>query len=235
LEGDGAVYLSGKNLTVGSNNLDTTFAGEISHTGSGLGGYTPGSDSLTKIGAGKLTLSGANLYSGGTTIKRGRLLVNNTSGSGTGSGPVFVNGGALGGTGTIAGAVTIGNGSGSRALLAPGLSAPVPGRLIIQSALTYNSDATYKVQFNSTTAEADRVVANGVTINTGAQFTLADLGNGTLPTGTVFTIINNTSASPIAGIFSNLPDSSTFVSGGNTFKANYEGGDGNNLTLTVVP
>jgi len=47
------------------------------------------------------------------------------------------------------------------------------------------------------------------------------------------TVINNTSANPIAGTFSNLADASTFISGGTTFKANYEGGTGNDLTLTV--
>lgn len=233
LEGDGAVYLAGKSLIVGSNDQDAIFIGEISHTGSGLGGYTPGTDSLTKVGAGKLTLGGANLYSGGTTIKHGRLLVDNTIGSGTGTGPVFLNAGALGGVGTIAGAVTVGNGSGSRAFLVPGANATQPGRLTIQSGLTFSSDATYKIQINSTAVTADKVYANGVTINPGAQFTLEDLGNGTLSSGTVFMLIRNTTATPIAGTFVNLPDGVTFTINGNTFRADYQGGDGNDLTLTV--
>ena len=41
-------------------------------------------------------------------------------------------------------------------------------------------------------------------LESGATFTFIDPGTGTLPTGTVFTVINNTSASPIAGRFSNL-------------------------------
>jgi hypothetical protein len=50
----------------------------------------------------------------------------------------------------------------------------------------------------------------------------------------VFTVISNTSANPISGTFSNLPDGGTITSAsGTTYKANYEGGDGNNLTLTV--
>jgi hypothetical protein len=48
-------------------------------------------------------------------------------------------------------------------------------------------------------------------------------------------VINNTSATPIAGRFGNLPDGATVTVGSNTFLANYEGGDGNDLTLTVVP
>ena len=53
--------------------------------------------------------------------------------------------------------------------------------------------------------------------------------------GTVFKAIDNTAAAPIAGTFVNLADGSIFTVGNNTFQASYEGGDGNDLTLTVVP
>jgi len=72
-----------------------------------------------------------------------------------------------------------------------------------------------------------------VTID-GAQFVFADLGNGSVTSGEVFIVINNTSASPINGTFANLGDGSTFTSsGGTTFLVSYEGGTGNDLTLTV--
>ena len=74
-----------------------------------------------------------------------------------------------------------------------------------------------------------------MTINSGALFSFIGLGTGTLTPGTVFTAISNTAATPIAGTFANLADGSTFTFGSNTFQANYEGGDGNDLTLTVVP
>lgn len=74
-----------------------------------------------------------------------------------------------------------------------------------------------------------------MTIRSGAQFSFADLGSSTLTAGTVFTAIRNTAATPIAGTFANLADGSTFTVGSNTFQASYEGGDGNDLTLTVVP
>ena len=77
-------------------------------------------------------------------------------------------------------------------------------------------------------------MANGVTVNN-AHFSLLSRGGLTLQSGTVLTVINNTAATPIAGTFANLPDGSTFTTHGNTFQANYEGGDGNDLTLTVVP
>jgi len=233
IEGNGLVFLGFNYLTLGSNNLSTNFSGVIQdYGGSGA--------SLTKIGTEKLVLSHRNTYTGGTTIKRGKLIVNNIGGSGTGSGPVQVDGGRLGGKGIIAGAVTVGTGTGSGAVLAPGYVHGLgsPGALTIQSPLTFNADATYNVDVNSsnaTAATADEVVANGVTINSGAQFSFADLGSGTLTPGTAFTVINNTAATPIAGTFSNLPDGSVFTSNGNTYQVSYEGGDGNDLTLTVVP
>jgi autotransporter-associated beta strand protein len=233
IEGDGLVFLGSNNVSVGSNNASTNFSGVI-QDGGGNGGTGA---SLIKVGTGTLVLTNANTYTGGTTIKRGTLMVNNRQGSGTGSGPVQINGRRLVGKGTIAGAVTVGTGIGSGAVLSPGYlhGANKLGALTIQSTLTFNSDATYEAELNSSSTTADEVIANGATINSGAQFSFADLGTGTLPPGTVFTVIDNTAATPIAGTFSNLPDGSMFTINGNTYQVNYEGGDGNDLTLTVVP
>ena len=77
-----------------------------------------GSLALQKLGTGTVTLSGSNLYTGGTTISSGTLLVNNISGSGTGLGAVTASnfGTTLGGTGFIGGTTTLSAG----ALLSPG-------------------------------------------------------------------------------------------------------------------
>ena len=230
LQGDGDVFLGGNQLLVGQNDLSTVFTGRIQNGGSGggVGG------SLVKIGGGELVLTNANTYTGGTHVLEGQLFVNNTrGGSGTGSGPVVVESGKLGGIGSIGAGVKVGTGTGPGATLAPGGATASVGRLELKRALTFNSDGVYQAQVDRRNVTADAVVANGVTINAGAQFVFGDLGHGTLPPGTAFTIINNISASPIAGKFSNLPDGAIFSSNGNTFRANYTGGNGNDLTLTV--
>ena len=224
LEGNGAVSLGANNLTIGGNNLNTTFAGIIQDTGS-----------VTKTGNGKLTLSGNNPYTGGTTVTAGTLFVTNRGGSGTGSGAVQVNAGKLGGTGKISGSVTVGTGSGPGAFLTPGTAANRPAILTIRNTLTFKADGTFHCGYKSTNTTADKAVARGVTIGTGAQLFFGPVDSGALALGTVFTAIDNTATTPIAGNFANIIDGSTITVGANTFQANYEGGDGNDLTLTVVP
>ncbi len=87
LEGTGNAFLGANNLTVGGNNLSTIFSGVIQDSG----GINFGS--FTKAGTGTLTLSGANTYTGGTTINEGTLVAANNNALGTGS--VTINAGTL--------------------------------------------------------------------------------------------------------------------------------------------
>jgi len=233
IEGSGLVFLGARNLAVGTNNLSTDFSGLIKD--GGIGGGTGGS--LTKTGTGTLTLSGANTYSGTTTVSAGTLLVSNTTGSGTGTGAVTVNAGMLGGSGVIAGPVTIGAGNGAGATLAPAGGTQKQATLTSQSALIFKADATYTYTFRAkgNKSRTDRVVALGVTINSGAIFAFQGTAQGTLQAGLVLTVISNTSATPISGTFANLPDGAIVTANGNNFQASYKGGDGNDLTLTVLP
>jgi autotransporter-associated beta strand protein len=232
LEGNGLVFLGANMLTVGSNNLNTNFAGTISDDG---GVHQGSGGAFGKTGTGTLTLTNGNTYTGGTTLEDGSLFANNSSGSGTGMGAVQANAGTLGGTGTIASPVTIGTGAGSGAVLSAGASANVIGVFTLLDTLTFHADGTCQTDLDSTTATADEVIAQGVTIDSGAAIAVTDLGSSTLPVGTSFIVIDNGASTAIAGVFANLPDGGTLTVGSNTFAANYEGGDGNDLSLTVVP
>jgi autotransporter-associated beta strand protein len=222
LEGNGLVLLGANDLTIGSNNLSTAFGGVIQGTGA-----------IIKTGNGKLTFSGANTYSGGTIINAGTLLV--TNGRGTGTGPVQINAGKLGGTGRISGNVIVGGGSGPEAFLTPGTTNAIPATLTIQKKLTFLADGTDHFGYKSNNVTADKVVASGVTIGSDALLFFGPIDTGVIPIGTVFTAIDNRAARPIAGTFANIADGATVTVGSNTFQASYEGGDGNDLTLTVVP
>ena len=131
LEGSGNVFLGASKLTVGSNNVSTTFSGVIQDGGIIIadGGIGTGG-SLTKIGTGTLTLSGVNTYTGATAVNAGAVIVN---GALHAASAVSVESGAtLGGAGAVNGAVTIKDGG----ILAPG-AAGSPGTIRLGS-LTLN-------------------------------------------------------------------------------------------------
>jgi autotransporter-associated beta strand protein len=213
----GTVSLGANTLTVGTNNLNTSYTGSIE-----------GSGSLTKIGTGTLTLKGSNAYAGGTTVNGGVLNVANRTGSATGTGPVNVRTGTLAGDGIIAGNVTFGR----RASLGPNDHSS--NNLTIQGTLSFLAASAYSWRVDLRNVTADQVLANGVTISSGARFKPIAAGGGTLAIGTTFVVISNTSVNPISGTFENLPDGSIIIVQGNNLQANYEGGDGNDLVLTVV-
>jgi autotransporter-associated beta strand protein len=212
LEGDGRVSATGSRpVIVGSNNLSTTFSGVIEGSSRGL----------SKIGTGTLTLSGANLFQGGSGVHAGQLIVN-----GSIIAPLKVVGGILGGSGTTAG-VTVYDG----AALSPGTSA---GILHVEGNLGLNLGATYLVDLNGTAlgSQYDQTdVAGSVRLS---NATLS-LQLGFVPAaGDQFTIINNDGADAVSGTFLALPEGGVVVTGGQVFSISYVGGDGNDVVLTSV-
>lgn len=131
-------YLLGANvLTVGSNHLSTTVTGAISDGGiaGGVGG------ALVKLGTGTLTLTGANSYTGTTSVNAGTLEVD---GSIAPSSLLTVNnGGALIGTGTV-GNTQINSGG----VFAPGAVGRPGTSMAVSGNLAFQSGATYRVYLN---------------------------------------------------------------------------------------
>ncbi len=95
LSGSGQANLgSGATLSLGSNDLDTAFAGALN----GLG-------SLAKVGNGRLILSGVSALGGNTQVNGGTLQVDGTLSS---AGLNVASGASLSGSGTVAAPVGIG-------------------------------------------------------------------------------------------------------------------------------
>jgi fibronectin-binding autotransporter adhesin len=153
------------------------------------------------------------------------------SDNGTVTGNV-VNAGTVSGGGEITGNLTVNNGG----LLSPGNS---PGNLTVDGLTTFNAGATFSLELTGGApgTEYDVLTAGtggGVTI-TGGQITLS-LGF-TPAFGQQFRVIDNLGIGPISGTFANLPNggiiSATFNAVSYDFVANYSGGTGNDLVLTV--
>jgi autotransporter-associated beta strand protein len=178
----GTLDLSGgvRTMTVGNGTTDVDLSLEVPITNGGL----------TKSGAGTMRLTSANTYASGTILSAGRLLVNNPSGSGTGSGAVTVNGGILGGTGTIAGTVTINSGG----TISPGTSI---GTLSLNSAPTFNGTNFMEINRNGGSPLADNIVLTSGALNYGGTLVVSNTG-ATLLGGEGFTLF---AASTYSGAF----------------------------------
>ncbi len=192
-----------------------------------------GAGRVIKDGAGTLTLSASNSYTGATVIDGGTLFL---SGSISGSSAVSVNtGGTLGGTGTV-GALTVNGGT-----LAPGAS---PG--ILNAGNTTFSGGTAAFEINGTTAGTnyDQLAVTGTVIFTANTALTIDLGvfNPADDVDT-FTLISNDSTDTITlngfgfAIGANqLAEGELFTVSGQDFTISYAAGTGSNdVVLSAVP
>jgi autotransporter-associated beta strand protein len=189
---------------------------------------------LTKTTAGTLTIIGTSAYTGTTTVSAGTLLNN---GSITGSALVTVATGATyGGSGGIAGALTIQSGG----KLAPGNS---PGVVTAGGVVTLSSGSTYSVdiggqtagntstsydQTNSTNTTGAGIVLAGsnLVVNSFGTFMLSD---NTSDASKAIYILTQGGTTGITGNFAGLPEGSTVnLADGNgtaqiTYLANWGG------------
>ena len=181
---------------------------------------------LTKNGIGTWTLSGSNVYSGATIVSGGTLLVNNTLGSGTGSGNVIVNNAltTLGGTGTIDGGVIVAAG----ANLAPGNGGQTTAIFTV-GALTLLPASNFRIDINGTTAGIgyDQLFVSG---GGGALIAFSNLlvhVGTTLAVGDQFTIASHRNG--FVGVFAQ--GSTVTADNGDVFSISYAG---DNIVLTVT-
>ena len=118
-----------------------------------IGSTIAGSAGLRKEGAGLLILSGANTYTGTTTVSDGTLRVNGSLANGA----VSVSRGTLSGHGIINGAVVISDGG----TLAAGSSSALNETLTLNNGLTLAGTACFQIGKIGATPAGDRVVCTG--------------------------------------------------------------------------
>jgi autotransporter-associated beta strand protein len=182
----------------------------------------PGVAGFTKTGAGIMSLTAVNTYTGPTTVNAGTLAVNGSITS-----PVTVNsGGTLAGSGTVSQAVTVNSGG----KLAPGNS---PGVLTVAGPVTFLTGSTFAVQLNGNTP-GNTATNHSQLVVSGAATSL-DLGGSTLsgtlgytpapgPTGDkLFIAVLTDPLSTVLNTFNGVPQDGVVTLGTYTAHVSYTG------------
>lgn len=235
--GLGQTNLATLKIDVGTGNSYATAAILADGTSSGTNVLA-----VLKTGAGTQAVSGASTYTGGTVVTTGTLLVNNTTGSGLGTGAVTINGGAVSGSGTFTGNVTV-NAGGTLGAGGEGIESLGTGSIVFDG-------GNFAFKLNSTTGAADLIYGGNnstLSITSNATLSLYDLGAGTLAEGTKLTLIAYDGLWN-SGAFNGYADDSVFLFNGNWWRIDYNdttaGSNFNGdatlngtafVTLTVVP
>lgn len=228
---NGAVAISG-DIKIYPYNVDVYFAGNVNgkehiKVAEGVAGSVSFADGSVLESAQQIITidSTDDCFNFQSSNKNQKTIVNADCSDklGVGNYPILV-------YGILAGAGKVGNVEiqpGGR--IAPGLS---PGTLTVGN-IAWNEGGIYEFEVGKD--GADQIKAVG-TVN---------LGNGTLSViryeGFVpkakdsYVIIDNDGADAVNGTFKDLPEGATFTnSDGGVYKISYKGGDGNDVTLTVV-
>ncbi|MBK8231235.1 MAG: cadherin-like domain-containing protein [Candidatus Eisenbacteria bacterium] len=214
----GTLTLTGS-VDLGANNL--TLHNQVTVTGtiSGAGGVTLGSFAY---------LTAANTYVGQTSVTGYAQIDGAQPGSAVLLGGF--SGSFVSGIGKV-GPVTIGNGNG----IQPGAGyGSLPGTFYTGD-LAFGTNTYCTAQLNGTSAGVAHDVldvAGTVTIDPSASL-LPNLGYAPL-LGDTYVVIRNDDSDPITGTFAGLPEGAMITLNASEFQISYQGGDGNDLTLTVT-
>jgi len=190
----------------------------LDNTSSLFSGLIEGTGGITKNGSGTFTLSGNNTYSGKTSVKKGKMIINGQQSS---SAVTIDPSGTLGGTGTVSSIVCGG-------IIEPGNSI---GKLVSLGATTITNSSTLKVQLPSKN-NYDQLEVNGALVLEGSPE--LDLAWGFTPEkGDEFIIIHCTSSE--VGTFNGLTNGATLSVNGVDAKISYAGGaSGRDVVLLVT-
>lgn len=215
-------------LTLGTNNGSSIYGGKIQDGAGTL--------SLVKNGSGSLTLTGASVLSGGTSVTNGRLIV-----QGSLTGGMTQVAGVLGGTGTVGDIDLLGG------IISPGATEFGAGLgKLTTGNLSLVSDGVFAATLDTSTLANSLVEIHG-DLSLGLSIpslTLTEFGVDTVVAGgTKFTIMSYTGqwdgGTLRFGDFGYIGDEGVLAFGSNTYLIDYnatgEVSGVNYVTLTVVP
>jgi len=192
----GGTTISGGTLQIGNNGTSGSLVGSVVDNATlvfnrsdniAFAGIISGTGSITKLGAGNLTLSGVNTFSGATTVSAGTLSVTGAIASSSVS---VASGATLGGTGTVGSTIVASGGT-----LAPGNSI---GTLTVNGNLTLAAGSAYSVEVSPTAA--DRTMVSGTAGLNGTVVT--SVAPGAYAFGQRYTILTATGG--VSGSFAAL-------------------------------
>jgi hypothetical protein len=167
--------------------------------------------------------SGDNFASQSFTVPDDAVFINNGR-----TGSVTVQGGGtLKGTGQNDSVIVQNGGH-----LAPGMS---PG-CMTSTSLSFAPGSAYDFELGGTVvcSQYDQMRVSGSVSLGGSTLNVALVNNFNPSPGQTFTILDKQGAGTVSGTFAGLPEGSTFQSSGVTYRISYQGGDGNDVVLTVV-
>lgn len=237
VSGGSAVIVGGIDGGTGNNTLTFDLGAAVnafSHSGA-ISNF-----SKLEVFSGRVTLGGANTYSGTTDIGGGTIAATlSITGSHTGGSAYTVK---SKGTLTGPGSLTLANASTLVTIDSGGVFHPGNGRFSIQTG-SLLANGTLSFDLNGPTAgilggydQLQFAAANTGTVSLG-DFSDLMLNLNFAPTiGQQFELIDiGNSSIHISGHFAGLAEGARFTRGGTEFQITYSGGDGNDLVITAIP
>jgi len=214
-----AMIFGAGTLALGGNRIFDIGSQSTEMSGLAVSTVISGGGSITKLGTGALRLDFANIYSGGTVVSAGGLVVSNTTGSGVGTGALVIQSGAfLRGTGIVGGATTIEAGGILGAGDFAGNLSITAGNLTFTNGLTLNDGAIFKFKLGTASDKISLIggvltgaaTPGSLTINLDAgtgfsagTYTLFDFSSGGTTTSS-FDVADFTLGTTISGYSYNL-------------------------------
>ncbi|MEG6507796.1 autotransporter-associated beta strand repeat-containing protein [Methyloligella sp. 2.7D] len=221
IAGAGTYQIGANEFRVGSNNSSTEVSGVIEGT----------DGQLVKTGTGTLTLSGTNTYSGITRIAEGSLQVDGSISASAGI--TVQDGGTLGGSGmaVTTGQVIVQDGG---TIDAGPSGAPSTG-VLQTGALQFQDGSMFHADIDGTNAGTgyDQVAVTGqVFLDGEAELDFAITYS--VSVNDTYVLIDNDGAEAVHGTFKGLAEGDEIASDGWLLDITYAGGDGNDVTLTLL-